>query len=94
MHYGGHLREAFCDWIAADCPPKVELEDDYEPVIWSAERFLRRMLRCSDVLPGYVRDDVESMFPEITEPETGAALYSYGGVARWLLANERESVTR
>jgi hypothetical protein len=85
MHYGGHLREAFCDWIANDCPADAELEVDYELVTWPAERFLRQMVRCSDILPGSVREDVEAMFPRIAESRVAG---TYGSVARWLLKTE------
>jgi hypothetical protein len=52
MHYPGHLREAFCDWLDEGCPPLARVEVNYGPQTWAADRLLRRMLRCSDVLPG------------------------------------------
>jgi len=77
MHYPGHLREAFITWAEDGCPPTVELEVAYEPVRWPPERFLRRMLRCSDIVP----QDIRALFPEW---EAGRRR-TFASLAYWLL---------
>jgi len=52
MHYPGHLREAFLDWLDEDCPPAARVEVGYRPQTWPSERLLRRMVNCSDVMHG------------------------------------------
>jgi hypothetical protein len=59
-HYGGHLREAFCDWVDAGCPADAVLEVHYEETVWPAERFLKLMQRCSDVLPRDYADELDA----------------------------------
>lgn len=57
-HYGGHLREAFLDWVDQSRPDVVSLEVDHEEVVWPVIRFMELMSRCSDVLPGSTCDDL------------------------------------
>jgi hypothetical protein len=77
MHYPGHLREAFCDWLDEGCPPLASVEVNYQPQTWAAERLLRRMLRCSDIMPGdFYREVVGRFDLERSRRQT------YGSVAR------------
>jgi hypothetical protein len=79
MHYGTHLREAFCEWLDQGCPPLASVEVDYQPRTWTSDRLLRRMLNCTDVMPGdFYRDVVERY-------ELDHARQTYGSVARALL---------
>jgi hypothetical protein len=79
-HYPGHLRQAFLDWLDEGCPPLARVEENYEPRTWPAERLLRRMLQCSDVMPGDAyRDAVERFGLERSRRQT------YASVARLLL---------
>jgi hypothetical protein len=50
MHFGGHLRDAFCDWVEEGMPPLVECEEHYEPITWTAEQLLGRMCHCTDIM--------------------------------------------
>jgi hypothetical protein len=61
-HYPGHLREAFCDWLEEGCPPLARVEVNYRPQTWPAERLLRRMLNCSDIVPGDFYQEVVVRF--------------------------------
>lgn len=80
MHYPGHLREAFCGWLDDGCPPLARVEVNYEPQTWAAERLLRRMLNCSDVMPGdFYREVARRYGLNRSQKQT------YGSVARLLL---------
>jgi hypothetical protein len=80
MHYPGHLREAFCDWLDEGCRPLAAVEVNYEQETWTAERLLGRMLACRDIMPGdYYRDAVGKYRLERSRKQT------YGSVARCLL---------
>ena len=78
-HYGTHLREAFCGWLEAGCPPEATVEVDYEPQTWETERLLRRMLNCSVVMPGSLYDEVVACYGLDSRQQT------YGSIARALL---------
>jgi hypothetical protein len=56
MHYAGHWREAFCAWIEEGTPPLARVEVDYEPVTWTAEELLGRMVHCTNIMPGVYCD--------------------------------------
>jgi hypothetical protein len=86
-HYPSHLREAFCEWLDADCPA-ARVEVNYEPQIWPADRFLRRMLNCSDVMPGWFYEDVVERY-ELTSSRKP----SYGAIARLLLERANASAS-
>jgi hypothetical protein len=87
MHYPGHLREAFCDWLDEGCPPLATVEVHYVPQQWRAEKLLRRMLNCSDVMPaGSYWEAVERYGLERSRKQT------YGSVARLLLDRVNEDV--
>jgi hypothetical protein len=80
MHYPGHMREAFCDWLADGCPPLASVEVNYELQTWTAERLLRRMLKCSDVMPGGLYGEAVALYGlERSHKQT------YGSLARVLL---------
>jgi hypothetical protein len=80
MHFPGHLREAFCDWLEEGCPPLARVEIRYQAETWPAERLLRKMLNCSDIVPGdFSREVVERFGLELSRKQT------YGSLARLLL---------
>jgi hypothetical protein len=80
MHYGTHLRDAFCVWLDEGCPPLAAVEVNHRPEVWPAERLLRRMLNCSDVMPGELyREVVGRLDLDRSRKQT------YGSVARVLL---------
>jgi hypothetical protein len=80
MHYPGHLRESFHGWLHEGCPPLASVEVNYVPTVWTAERLLRRMLNCSDFMPGDAyREAVERFALDRSRRQT------YGSVARVLL---------
>jgi hypothetical protein len=88
MHYPGHLREAFCDWLDEGCPPLASVEVRYRPTTWPAEQLLRKMLHCSDVVPGeFYREVCESLG---IEPKR----QTYGAIARELLSHRLITVSR
>lgn len=80
MHYPGHLREAFLDWLDEGCPPLAAVEVNYERQTWPAERLLGRMLRCSDITPGVYYGEAVEQFGL-----TRSRRQTYGSVARCLL---------
>jgi hypothetical protein len=87
MHYPGHLREAFGDWLDEGCPPLAKVEVGYVPQTWPAEKLLRRMLNCSDIMPGeFYREVVERFDLDRSRRQT------YGSVARVLLDRVNETV--
>lgn len=80
MHYKSNLRDAFVAWLDEGCPPAAAVEVGYVPVVWPAEKLLRRMLACSDVMPGGVyRAAVDRFGLRRSRRQT------YGSVARVLL---------
>lgn len=81
MHYPGHLREAFIAWIDAGFPPTTEVEVNYEPERWDAARLLRKMARCSDILPRDAFDELDERFG------LEGVAHTYGAVSRRLLRN-------
>ncbi len=82
MHFGGHWREAFCDWVDAGCPAEVELEVSYEPTTWDRRRFLGKMSHCSDVLPQETSASLCERFPQLEDGRR-----SYAAAAQFILAN-------
>jgi hypothetical protein len=52
MHFGGHLREAFGDWVDDGMPDNAAVELNYELVSLTAEKLLGRFVHCSDIMPG------------------------------------------
>ncbi len=80
MHYGTHMRQAFCDWLDEECPPLASVEVDHVYMTWPAERLLRRMLNCSDVMPGAYYDEVVRQY-ELDRSRK----QTYGSIARVLL---------
>lgn len=87
MHYPGHLREAFCEWLDEGCPPLAKVEVRYVPETWPAERLLRRMLNCSDIVSGcFYEDVVERYGLERSRKQT------YGSLARVLLDRANATV--
>jgi hypothetical protein len=85
MHYAEHLREAFLAWIDEGYPPTARVEVDYREQEWPAERLLKRMQRCSDVVPTPYRQQLRD--------ELGLELRSYAAVARALLNAWPEDTT-
>jgi hypothetical protein len=92
MHYGGHLREAFCDWVEAGMPAVSTVEVNYEPAAMTWERFMRRMERCSDVLPSYTWSQIRDQYGDTWDEDGDGPEASYGSVARWLLRHHRPPV--
>ena len=80
MHYPGHLRDAFYEWLEEGCPPLASVEVNYEPQTWEAERLLRKMLACSDVMPGGLYREIVEQYEFERVPSQ-----SCGSVARALL---------
>ena len=78
MHYGTHMRQAFCDWVDEGMPPLAAVEVNYEPVTWPADKLLGRMCHCSDIMP---RDTCDQL-----ELERGS---TYARAAQRLLAAQR-----
>jgi hypothetical protein len=58
MHYGGHMREAFEQWVYDGLPDTARLEVDYAEVEWPATKFLGRFVHCSDIMPGSLCGDL------------------------------------
>jgi len=54
MHYAGHIRQAFCDWVEAGMPATAVIERSYQEHEIPAEELLGLMWHCSDVLPGHI----------------------------------------
>lgn len=54
MHYPGHLRQAFQDWIDAGRPAVATVEVNYEPQEVPAQRLLGKLWHCTDIMPSAV----------------------------------------
>ena len=59
MHFPGHKRGAFSNWVAAGMPEEAEMEANYEHETWPADVFLRDFLGCTDLVPKDLRRDLE-----------------------------------
>lgn len=54
MHYPGHERDAFINWVDEGFPWEAAMEIDYTPVKIHQQDFLRRFAvpGCTDIVPG------------------------------------------
>ncbi len=84
MHYGTHLRQAFCDWVDEGLPAIATVEVNYEPTSMDWDQFMRRMERCSDVLPGETWSQLREEYGDTWDEDGDGPKASYGSVARWL----------
>jgi hypothetical protein len=82
MHYPSHMRDRFLEWVDAGYPTVAVVERNYEEHEVPAETMLREMLRCSDVLPG----DVAEQISEELGLEPDSWRRTYRAAARRLLA--------
>ena len=57
--FGGHLREAFLDWVSSGQPDTVAMELGYEDEDWPAGRFLDYFLGCTDILSRSACEDLQ-----------------------------------
>jgi hypothetical protein len=62
-HYPGFVRDAFVEWADDGFPDIATVEVNYEPQKEAADRFLRRFLDCSDVMP---RDTCQQVADEVS----------------------------
>ena len=81
MHYGNHLRQAFCDWVDEGLPPLAACEESYRPVTWPAAKLLGLLTHCTDIMPGVLCDQLDI--------ERGS---TYARTAQRLLAERRAMV--
>jgi hypothetical protein len=65
-HAPGHARDAFIEaverlleWDGTGPEPLVDFEVNYEPVQITIGQACHLMSRCTDILPGYIRDHLE-----------------------------------
>jgi hypothetical protein len=82
MHYGGHLRAVFCDWVDHGCEAEVFPETGDMPDVISREQFLTLMSRCSDAMPDSAYANLEWFFANSDEEQPWS---TYGSVSRFLL---------
>ena len=73
MHYPGHIREAFEEWVEAGMPPIAALEVQYEPRQVPASRLLGMLWHCTDIMPGNLRQQLEDDLPGLKGCRTYAA---------------------
>jgi hypothetical protein len=59
MHYPGHIREAFTDWIYDGRPDMAIIEVDYEERQFPAEHLLLQLWRCTDIMPGHACEEFD-----------------------------------
>ena len=69
MHCGGHLRDAFCQWLDDGMPPDIEMDvcfggfnnpaARWESQTWPSEKLLGRLCHCTDIMPGDVCAQLE-----------------------------------
>ena len=78
MHFPGHMRQAFVDWVEAGQPDVAQVEVDYVPRPWPAEKLLGRLCHCSDVMPSDLCGDLDMRLGS-----------SYARAAQSLLAERR-----
>ncbi len=82
MHYGGHLRGPFCNWVEEGMADLATLEVGYEERRVPAEEFLATMSECSDIMPGWLCTELEEIGVELP-------LRTYGAAAESLLADRQ-----
>jgi hypothetical protein len=82
MHYAVHRRERFAKWVDDGCPAVAVIEVDEEQLRVSADLMLRRMRRCTDVLPSALGESISDRFG-LDHSLRGR---TYGEAARRLLA--------
>jgi hypothetical protein len=87
MHYAGHLREAFLDWVDAGFPAHARVEVNYEQHTWPAVHLLRYMSGCSDIVPGISYAEVLRTFNFERPPKQ-----TYASVASTLLPDFQHQV--
>jgi hypothetical protein len=51
MHFPGHKRDAFLEWVEADFPETAVIEENYEPRTVPYDALLRGFVDCTDVMP-------------------------------------------
>jgi hypothetical protein len=61
MHYPGHLRDRFCQWVTEGMPETATVEIDYEVMEEPARDFALRFLGCTDLMPRIEREHVEDL---------------------------------
>jgi hypothetical protein len=84
MHYAAYRRESFAKWIDDDCPAVAVMGTGTDVRQVSAQVMLRRMRRCSDVLPSAL---VEILGDRLGRGN-GLSGRTYGEAARRLLDAE------
>lgn len=77
MHYSGHVREAFANWVYEGMPETATVEVDYEEQEFSSEELVGEMGGCSDIMPSILCDELQ--LPQGS---------TYGQAARRLLGEE------
>ena len=87
MHFPGHKRGAFSDWVAAGMPEEAEMEVNYEHETWPADEFLRDFLGCTDAIPKDLRRDLE-----VATGLDEERLMTYAHAAHELLLVRREGL--
>ena len=83
MHYTVHRRELFARWVDDGCPTVAVIDVNGEERQVSADLMLRRMRRCSDVLPFALGDTILATGLVSSSSVRGR---TYGEAARRLLA--------
>lgn len=61
MHYPGHLRDRFCQWVTEGMPETATVEIDYEVSEEPAHDFAFRFLGCTDLMPRIERERVAEL---------------------------------
>jgi hypothetical protein len=84
MHYAAHRRERFAKWVDDGCPTVAVINVNEEELHVSADLMLRRMRRCTDVLPSALGETISDRFG-LDHNLRGR---TYGEAARRLLAVE------
>lgn len=80
MHYPVERRQRFAKWVDDGCPAVAVIKVNNEERQVSAALMLRRMRRCTDLLPSAIADQLGL--------ENSLRGRSYGEAARRLLAGE------
>ena len=59
MHYPGHIRQAFEDWVYEGMPDVAIFEVAYEPTELPARQLLGKLWHCSDIMPSILCGELD-----------------------------------
>ncbi len=80
MHYPGHMRDVFAQWVEEGQSPLATVEVQYEAQHWPAEKVLRRMWHCSDTMLSGLCSLEMPQARRTPRPLSGCYMSSWGAI--------------